>query len=152
MMEHIRIPTFNLELYDLNNTAHIDVLNELWTDNDTNKYLYDKDKFINNILNGDDKYNSIYIVSIDSTYIGFVSLYFYDNTYEVSNGILKDFRGRGYSTKLIKEFCEYVFDNTNINKLYAYIDEKNISSIKSAIKVGFSNTNGKEYLLTRDNI
>lgn len=150
MNSYINTLTFELELYDVNNIIHNEVLNKLWKNEDTKKYLYNKEEFINNILDRNGEYNSIYIVSLNNTYIGFISLYFYDNTYEVSDGILQEFRGRGYATKLLKEFCEYVFNNTSIKELYGYIDKDNISSIKSAIKSGFINTDNKEYVITKN--
>ena len=149
MKDNIKLLSFDLELYDINNESHNELFNELWIDDNTKKYLYDKNEFISNIINGDGKNNCIYIVKSNNDYIGFVSLYYSDNTYEICDGILPAHRGKGYSTRILKEFSEYVFNNTDITELYGYIDKENIASIKSALGIGFINTKDKEYILKK---
>ena len=150
MINNIKLLDFDLELYDNNNINHTKLLDELWLSDGTKKYLYDKEEFINNIISGTGKYNCIYLVMLDSNYIGFVSLYYCDNTYEICDGIINKYRNKGYSTKILKEFSKYIFSNTNITELYGYIDENNIASIKSAINSGFVHKNGKEYILKNE--
>ncbi len=149
LKSNILLSSFELELYNINNSIHNDVLNELWLDDNTKKYLYGKDEFINNILNGNNELNSIYLVKKDNNYIGFVSLYYCDNIYEVCDGILIDFRNKKYSSLLLNEFTKYIFNNTDIDRLYGYIDEDNIASIKSVLNIGFVKNDEKEYVLNK---
>ena len=149
MDNNIKISLFNLELFDINNNSHNILFDELWNDDNTKKYLFDRREFINNIIMGDGTYNCIYLIKLGDEYIGFVSLYYIDNTYEICDGIINRFRNRGYSKMILTEFSKYVFDNTDINKLYCYIDKDNIASIKSALKVGFDNVDDKEYVLKK---
>lgn len=89
-------------------------------------------------------------MKIEEDIIGFVSIYYSDNTYEISDGILPRYRGKGYSTILLNEFSSYIFTNTNIDSLYGYIDINNNSSIKSALKNEFVQIDEKEYILKND--
>lgn len=147
MKKNLTLLHFNYELYDNSNKNHLDFFDELWQDEETQKYLYNKDEFINNIINGTNEYDCIYLVKIDKELIGFVSIYYSDNTYKISDGILPRYREKGYSTKLLNEFSSYIFSSTNIDTLYSYIDKNNTSSINSVLKNGFVQTDEKEYVL-----
>lgn len=149
MEKDLRLSHFNYELYDNSNKTHLDFFDELWLDEETNKYLYNKEDFINNIIKGTNEYDCIYLVKIKEKIIGFVSIYYSDNTYEISDGILPRYRGNSYSAILLNEFSSYIFSNTNIDTLYGYIEKNNNSSIKSALKNGFVQTNEKEYIIKK---
>ena len=41
MNNNIEFSTYSLELYNPNNQIHIKVFDDLWIDNNTQKYLYD---------------------------------------------------------------------------------------------------------------
>lgn len=146
MQKIIKLNSFLLEQYDPLIDDHLAFFKELWNDDNSKKYLYNRDEFINNIMKHENIFDSIYLAIINNQIIGFVSLYSCYNTYEVCDGILPKFRGKGYSNLLIKEWTDYIFKTTSLTKLYAYIDESNIASIKGAIKNGFILNKNKEYI------
>jgi RimJ/RimL family protein N-acetyltransferase len=55
---------------------------------------------------------------------------------EIAIRIGKDYQGKGYGTKAISNLIEIAFNDYNLHRLYAYIHEDNIASIKSFQKSG----------------
>jgi len=49
----------------------------------------------------------------------------------------KNFWGRGVATEVITKLIEYAFDNLNIQRISAEVEEKNIPMVKVFEKVGF---------------
>lgn len=56
---------------------------------------------------------------------------------EVSYFIDRNFEGKGWATKAIREVIEYVFSKMDMEKIYCRIDPENIASIRVAEKCGF---------------
>jgi ribosomal-protein-serine acetyltransferase len=56
---------------------------------------------------------------------------------EVSYFIDRNFEGKGWATKAIREVIEYVFSKMDMEKIYCRIDPENLASIRVAEKCGF---------------
>jgi RimJ/RimL family protein N-acetyltransferase len=55
----------------------------------------------------------------------------------ISVSIKKDYRGKGYGTKLIQESGKLLFCKTDILKIHAYVKSSNQSSISAFLKANF---------------
>ena len=78
-------------------------------------------------------------------FIGYVRAEHKDNEWELSIALSKIYRGKGYGTQMINDACEQI-KNTNPNsKIIAWVQEKNIGSIKSFNKAGFVQISEKLY-------
>jgi len=56
---------------------------------------------------------------------------------EISYFIDREFEGKGWATKAIREVIQYVFSKMDMEKIYCRIDPENKSSIRVAEKCGF---------------
>lgn len=110
----------------------------LSNDKDVQEYLGDIFKVYENVIakKGID-YSNVYMVYLDDKVVGLVTLYYLDNEYEICYAVLPEYRLKHYSSDILKEFTDYVFENTNINELYLYIKNKNVRSVKIATNNGY---------------
>jgi RimJ/RimL family protein N-acetyltransferase len=51
--------------------------------------------------------------------------------------VAPSFRGKGLASRLLKKSCDKFISTTHRNKIYAYIKNDNIPSIKSFERAGF---------------
>jgi RimJ/RimL family protein N-acetyltransferase len=56
---------------------------------------------------------------------------------EIGYWIGEPFWGKGISTRALKIFTEYAFNNFNLNRIYAYVFEGNIASERVLLKAGY---------------
>jgi len=81
------------------------------------------------------------IETLDGVAIGTVALFEINIYHQVAElGIVigdKNFWGRGVATEVITKLIEYAFDNLNIQRISAEVEEKNIPMVKVFEKVGF---------------
>ena len=82
------------------------------------------------------KKNSLTVL-LDNKRIGFVGLKVNDDKAEVSYIFDSDYTGNGYCSEVVKKLIDVAFNKLNVNKLYAYTKEDNVSSIKVLTKNGF---------------
>lgn len=143
----INLETFDLIEYNELDLDHRIVTINLWNDKSVSSFMGDIEEFIFNVINSksDDNYNNIYLVEKNNSIIGLVSLYCLDTKYEICYAILEQYRNNHYASKLLKEFSNYVFNNTNIDNLYLYINKSNIVSLKVASNNGYLKTGDVEY-------
>ena len=76
-------------------------------------------------------------VLLDNKRIGFVGLKVNEDKAEVSYIFDSDYTGNGYCSEVVKKLIDVAFNKLNVNKLYAYTKEDNVSSIKVLTKNGF---------------
>jgi ribosomal-protein-alanine N-acetyltransferase len=76
----------------------------------------------------------------DEKVIGEVEFYDIEDNYqtEISYRISPKYQGKGYAEEAVKAAVEAVFEYTEINRIAAHIDVKNIKSEKLIEKIGFS--------------
>ncbi len=93
------------------------------------------------------KKNSLTVL-LDNKRIGFVGLKVNEDKAEVSYIFDSDYTGNGYCSEVVKKLIDVAFNKLNVNKLYAYTKEDNVSSIKVLTKNGFikKDSNNKEFI------
>lgn len=127
----------------------IDLILKMDKQEDTQKYLGGiKNKSREErLLFLDNKENSL-TVMLNDIRIGFIGLKKNDDKAEISYIFDSDYTGKGYCSEAVKTLIEISFNKLNINKLYAYTKEDNISSIKVLTKNGFikKDSNNKEFI------
>lgn len=83
----------------------------------------------------------IFLLAFDKkdNFIGQVRFQIERNSAVVSISVLKDFRGKGLSKKILREACSKTFSGRNhIREIVAYILPHNEASMKAFISIGFS--------------
>ena len=141
----IKLKTFTLQEYNPDDIDHKSTMISLFNDKDTNTFMGNVEDFGKNILKAKDGYSNMYIAYKDDNPIGLVSLYFLDSKYEVCYAILPEYRQQGLASLLLGEYTDYIFNNTNIEDLYLYINKANRNSIIVANRNGYNKTAGVEY-------
>lgn len=141
----IMLDSFNLEEFDEKDLDHKYILASLFNDSDTFKYMGNILDFKDNVLSAEDDISNFYIVYQGEKPIGFVSLYYLSEKYEICYAIIPEERKNGVATSLLGEFTNYVFSSYPIEDLYLYINKENEGSIKVAIKNNYIQNNLIEY-------
>lgn len=81
-----------------------------------------------------------FVISLFDSPIGKISFSDYNSrnrSVEIGYSLLPAFRNHGYMTSALKLLISYVFENTDINKVYAQTASFNDSSIKLLENLGF---------------
>lgn len=103
-------------------------------DNDFCYYLgYGKgvESAINEITNSDDKHK-YWVIYIDNELAGLVYIYDYEEDYHkcsLGYGLLSYYRKKGYSTEIIKTFCNFLETELDIVRIQVDIEFTNISCL-----------------------
>ena len=133
----IELETLNLIRY--NYDKHNLIKEELSFGNSNSKYVQKISERLELSSNNDKSiYQSAFVVedkgiSIGYLYISNVS----DDEVFLECSILKDFRKKGYGSKILKEVSEYLFQKENIRNIRLDIEPSNIASISTAKACGF---------------
>jgi ribosomal-protein-alanine N-acetyltransferase len=92
------------------------------------------------ILSAYDDINVVIYHKNDKKVIGEIEIYDIEDDYqgEISYRISPAYQGQGLCTEAVKAFCEAVFMHTEIGRISAHIDVRNIGSEKLIKKIGFS--------------
>ncbi len=112
---------------------------EFMLDNESTKHLMFSDKqktekgaknlfeYIISSYETDEPINSLAITLKDGTYVGScgISPIQKDQVYEYYYSINKSFRGYGYASEATSEMIDYLFQNTKMNEIRAYMSPKN---------------------------
>ena len=95
--------------------------------------------------NSDDLLSNAYLVGMDDNIVGYLSLYNYTNHVGMDYAVHSDFRGiRNNSNEtigcqILKESSEFIFrEYKKIEFLKLLISNRNIRSIKAALRAGFT--------------
>ncbi len=83
----------------------------------------------------------IFLLAFDKkdNFIGQVRFHIERNSATVSISVLKEFRGKGLSKKILREACSKIFSaGNNVQEIVAYILPHNEASLKAFISIGFS--------------
>ena len=99
----------------------------------------DAEDFIRTMLSADK--NNTFAITLDDKAIGSIGVFRQDNihckTAEMGYYIGEPYWGNGYMTSAIKHVCEYVFEKTDIVRIYAEPFAHNIASCRALEKAGF---------------
>jgi Acetyltransferases, including N-acetylases of ribosomal proteins len=131
--------TFEYKMYS-NSSLEKEMLNDFEKDEAIQSYLCDFKEYIseteNDIRNGIQPLRFTNIIYYQGVPIGLVTLYVLEDEAIISQGISPEFRGNRFSSSMKKELCNYVFSNTNIEKIIGYVESTNERSINSSKKIG----------------
>lgn len=138
----IELNTFTLEEYSEYKIQHNEVLRKLALDESCKKYLGDITFSINQIKKRQEEdfysHDCAYIVYKSDTPIGYFSMTRNEIDYELSCGILPEFRNGNLASMLLQQFTYEIFDiYPDIDKLKLKIEADNIRSRKVAEFVGY---------------
>ena len=104
-----------------------------------NKSKEDRELFINNKINKfDSNISTPLTVCLDDNAIGFIEFMNSDNNIELSYIFDYDYWNNGYCTEACKELLKVLFNEMNINYVFARTIEGNNSSMKVLEKLGFN--------------
>lgn len=78
-----------------------------------------------------------YLVEDNNKLVAFIYLYVRNNILLIYLGVLKEDRGKHYSTNINIDITDYILDNFDIDYIRVCIDEDNIGSIKAVTNAGF---------------
>jgi len=148
----IVLDSFVLEEYDEENLEHVNVIYELNKDGSTKKFLGDINYMLMRIKirSEENKYNRAFIAYFGDHPIGYISLSYINNEYQIASGILNEFRRENLASSLLQDFSYYLLDNfEDIDKLVLRIDEDNIGSQMVASLVGYEKENRVKYTMKR---
>jgi len=139
-MNQLELENFLLIEYDANNKRHQDVIATINSTENGKKYLGNLYYTIQRIYQRreSNSFNIPYIVYYLDEPMGYISLSYIDNSYQISYGIIPKYQGQYLGSELLMEFSDILFEMyPNIDKLSLKISNDNIGSIKLATKVGY---------------
>ena len=123
------------------NLNNLKVLNNL---RDGLPYPYtedDAEDFIQMMLSADPDSTFAFAITLDNKVIGSIGVFRKDNihsrTAEMGYYIGEPYWGNGYMTNAIKQVCAYVFENTDLIRIFAEPFAHNIASCRALEKAGF---------------
>lgn len=101
----------------------------------------DAEEFIRAMLSADKDSTFAFAITLDDKAIGSIGVFRQDNihskTAEIGYYIGEPYWGNGYMTSAIKQVCEYVFENTDIIRIFAEPFAHNKASCRALEKAGF---------------
>ena len=101
----------------------------------------DGTEYIQAMLSADENNTFAFAVAVDDKAIGSISVFRQENihrrTAELGYYIAEEFWGKGIMTEAIKQICEYVFQNSDIIRIFAEPFAENKASCRVLEKAGF---------------
>ena len=97
--------------------------------------------YISAMLSADENEIFAFAITVDGKVIGSIGVFRQENihrrTAEVGYYIAEEYWGRGIMTEAVRQICEYVFDKSDIIRIYAEPFAYNTASCKVLEKAGF---------------
>lgn len=101
----------------------------------------DAEDFIKAMLSADRDSAYAFAITLDDKVIGSIGVFRQDNihsrTAEMGYYIGEPYWGNGYMTSIIKQVCKYIFENTDIIRIFAEPFAHNTASCRALEKAGF---------------
>lgn len=148
-MKVLKLDNFILYEYD-DSKEHQDVINQIEA-TDPNNYLGSLRYAISKInqRKSENPNNYAFIAYYNNYPIGYISITYVDNQYQIAGGTLPQYRRQNLSSLLLDEFSEKILDYKNVNKMIQKYDSEN--ALNSDIyKEGLSNVEVDELVLKID--
>lgn len=148
----IELENFILEEYNKNNNEHTEVIYNLNKDQNVKKYLGNINYSIERISERkkENKYNKAFIPYYNNYPVGYISLSYINSEFQISYGILNEYRKQNLAALLLEEFSEYLLENyQDIEELILKIKEDNIGSIKVAELADYYKESNEKYSRNR---
>lgn len=103
--------------------------------------VQDGTDFISTMLSADDNETFAFAITIDSKVIGSIGVFRQGNihrqTAEIGYCIAEEYWGKGIMTEAVKQICEYVFEKSDMIRIYAEPFACNTASCRVLEKAGF---------------
>ena len=97
--------------------------------------------FISAMLSADENDTFAFAIMADSKVVGSIGVFRQGNihrrTAELGYYVVEEYWGKGIMTEAVKQICEYVFDKSDIIRIYAEPFAYNIASCRVLEKAGF---------------
>ena len=97
--------------------------------------------FISDMLSTDENEVFAFAITVDNKVVGSIGVFRQENihrlTAELGYYIAEEYWCRGIMTEAVRQTCEYVFDKSNIIRIYAEPFAYNIASCRVLEKAGF---------------
>ena len=97
--------------------------------------------FISAMLSADENETFAFAITVNNIVIGSIGIFRQGNihrqTAELGYYIAEEYWGKGIMTEAVKQICEYVFDKSDIIRIYAEPFAYNIASCRVLEKAGF---------------
>ena len=123
------------------NLSNMNILNNL---RDGLPYPYtedDAEDFIRAMLSADKEKTFAFAITLDGKAIGSIGVFRQENihfrTAEMGYYIGEKYWGNGYTTEAVKQACSFVFENTDIIRIFAAPFAHNTASCRVLEKAGF---------------
>ena len=101
----------------------------------------DAEAYIKSMLSADKDSTYAFAITLDDKAIGSIGVFRQDNihfrTAEMGYYIGESYWGKGYMTAIVKQVCDYIFQNTDIIRIFAEPFSHNIASCRVLEKAGF---------------
>ena len=101
----------------------------------------DAKDFISAMLEADDNNTFAWAITVDNTAIGSIGVFRKENvhrlTAEMGYYISEEYWGKGIMTEAVKQACNYIFENTDIIRIFADPYASNTGSCRVLEKAGF---------------
>lgn len=98
-------------------------------------------EFISAMLSADENDTFAFAITVDDKVVGSIGVFRQGNihrqTAELGYYIAEEYWGKGIMTEAVKQICEYVFDKSDIIRIYAEPFAYNVASCRVLEKAGF---------------
>ena len=98
-------------------------------------------EFINSMLSADKDNVFAFAITVNDRVVGSISAFRNENihfrTAELGYYISEQYWSKNIGTSAVKQICDYIFENTNIIRIYAMPFSDNIASCRVLEKAGF---------------
>ena len=153
----MNLDNFYLAPYNGGNMEHRNIFLKLWNDKAGKEYLGDLEYNIKTIrqTKKEDSRNEFYIAYYgdqQNNYrpVGFIALTTMNNDFEITSGIIPEFRHQHMAALLLEDFTEKIFESySDIDELTLRIKDSNVPSKKTAQLVGYVKRDREKYTLRR---
>lgn len=97
--------------------------------------------YISAMLSADENETFAFAITVDGKAVGSIGVFRLENihrqTAELGYYIAEEYWGKGIMTEAVRQICEYVFEKSDIIRIYAEPFAYNIASCRVLEKVGF---------------
>lgn len=101
----------------------------------------DAEEFITSVLSADKSKTFAFAITVNDMVIGSIGVFRCDNihfqTAEMGYYLGEPYWGKGFATSAVKQICRYIFDNTDIIRIFAEPFAYNVASCTVLEKAGF---------------
>ena len=102
----------------------------------------DAESYISSMLSADKDSTYAWAITVDDVAVGSIGVFRKDNvhrlTAEMGYYVAEEYWGKGVTTEAVKQACRYIFDNTDIVRIFADPYDFNVASCRVLEKAGFT--------------